>query len=118
MTFWLEMFVTGNCLSKSGCISVPVNALSECLKSWKLKFHAVDHIVSFSVQHFTQYIPLNFYELESCLGNPSIYVFDCSAAGMIVNAFCDVCAYFRPYWNFYSGIWITRPTLCDILVLL
>jgi regulator-associated protein of mTOR len=39
---------------------------------------------------FTQYIPLSVYELESWLGNPSIYVFDCSAAGMIVNAFCEV----------------------------
>lgn len=42
------------------------------------------------VQHFTQYIPLSVYELESWLGNPSIYVFDCSAAGMVVNAFCEV----------------------------
>ncbi|KAG0616749.1 hypothetical protein M758_5G139500 [Ceratodon purpureus] len=40
-------------------------------------------------KHFTQYIPLSVYELESCLGNPSIYVFDCSAAGMIVEAFCE-----------------------------
>ncbi|BBN00072.1 regulatory associated protein of mTOR [Marchantia polymorpha subsp. ruderalis] len=38
---------------------------------------------------YTQYIPLSVYELESWLGTPSIYVFDCSAAGMIVNAFCD-----------------------------
>jgi hypothetical protein len=42
------------------------------------------------LQNFTQYIPLSVYELESWLGNPSIYVFDCSAAGMIVNAFCEV----------------------------
>ncbi len=43
------------------------------------------------LQNFTQYIPLSVYELESWLGNPCIYVFDCSAAGMIVNAFCEVC---------------------------
>lgn len=38
---------------------------------------------------YTQYIPLSVYELESWLGTPSIYVFDCSAAGMIVNAFIE-----------------------------
>uniref|UniRef100_A0A0D6QVD8 Raptor N-terminal CASPase-like domain-containing protein n=1 Tax=Araucaria cunninghamii TaxID=56994 RepID=A0A0D6QVD8_ARACU len=38
---------------------------------------------------YTQYIPLSVYELESWLGSPSIYVFDCSAAGMIVNAFLE-----------------------------
>ncbi|XP_024397087.1 regulatory-associated protein of TOR 1 isoform X2 [Physcomitrium patens] len=43
---------------------------------------------------FTQYIPLSVYELESWLGNPSIYVLDCSAAGMIVKAFCE-----RPEWG-------------------
>lgn len=48
----------------------------------------------FFLQNFTQYIPLSVYELESWLGNPCIYVFDCSAAGMIVNAFCEVCSWF------------------------
>jgi hypothetical protein len=47
-------------------------------------------LICFCLQSFTQYIPLSVYELESWLGNPSIYVFDCSAAGMIVNAFCEV----------------------------
>ena len=41
-------------------------------------------------QTYTQYIPLSVYELESWLGTPSIYVFDCSSAGMILNAFCEV----------------------------
>ncbi|GAQ83620.1 HEAT repeat protein [Klebsormidium nitens] len=43
---------------------------------------------------YTQYIPLSVYELETWLQTPSIYVFDCSAAGMIVNAFCE-----RPEWG-------------------
>eukprot|EP00850_Spirogloea_muscicola_P012963 SM000086S23015 [mRNA] locus=s86:21057:31095:- [translate_table: standard] len=43
---------------------------------------------------YTQYIPLSVYELESWLGTPSIYVLDCSAAGTIVNAFCE-----RPEWG-------------------
>lgn len=46
---------------------------------------------------YTQYIPLSIYELESWLGTPSIYVFDCSSAGMIVNAFIE-----RQEWG--SGV--------------
>ncbi|KAK4483828.1 hypothetical protein RD792_011035 [Penstemon davidsonii] len=36
---------------------------------------------------YTQYIPLPIIDLDSWLQTPSIYVFDCSAAGLIVNAF-------------------------------
>ncbi|GFP83213.1 regulatory-associated protein of tor 1 [Phtheirospermum japonicum] len=36
---------------------------------------------------YTQYIPLPVNDLDSWLKTPSIYVFDCSAAGLIVNAF-------------------------------
>ncbi|KAL6520870.1 Regulatory-associated protein of TOR 1 [Orobanche gracilis] len=36
---------------------------------------------------YTQYIPLTVRDLDSWLKTPSIYVFDCSAAGFIVNAF-------------------------------
>eukprot|EP00268_Persea_americana_P021851 TRINITY_DN2174_c0_g1_i2.p1 TRINITY_DN2174_c0_g1~~TRINITY_DN2174_c0_g1_i2.p1 ORF type:complete len:661 (-),score=114.75 TRINITY_DN2174_c0_g1_i2:3073-5055(-) len=43
---------------------------------------------------YTQYIPLSVSELDSWLQTPSIYVFDCSAAGMIVNAFTE-----RQEWN-------------------
>ncbi|XP_011623063.1 regulatory-associated protein of TOR 2 isoform X1 [Amborella trichopoda] len=39
---------------------------------------------------YTQYIPLPIRELESWLKTPSIYVFDCSAAGMIVSAFTEL----------------------------
>lgn len=38
-------------------------------------------------QNYTQYIPLSLYELQSWIGVPSIFVFDCSAAGMIVHWF-------------------------------
>ncbi|GMP74989.1 hypothetical protein CsSME_00032225 [Camellia sinensis var. sinensis] len=38
----------------------------------------------------TQYIPLSVSHLDSWLKTPSIYVFDCSAAGMIVNALTEV----------------------------
>ncbi|GFS38539.1 regulatory-associated protein of TOR 1 [Actinidia rufa] len=39
---------------------------------------------------YTQYIPLLVSDLDSWLRTPSIYVFDCSAAGIIVNAFIEV----------------------------
>lgn len=42
------------------------------------------------VKSYTQYIPLPISDLDSWLKTPSIYVFDCSAAGMIVNAFIEV----------------------------
>lgn len=44
----------------------------------------------FFKQSYTQYIPLPISDLDSWLRTPSIYVFDCSAAGMIVNAFSEV----------------------------
>ncbi|XP_062167404.1 regulatory-associated protein of TOR 1 isoform X1 [Alnus glutinosa] len=39
---------------------------------------------------YTQYIPLPIRDLDSWLKTPSIYVFDCSAAGMIINAFNEL----------------------------
>ena len=41
-------------------------------------------------QSYTQYIPLPISDLDSWLKTPSIYVFDCSAARMILNAFVEV----------------------------
>lgn len=39
---------------------------------------------------YTQYIPLAISELDSWLKTPSIYVFDCSAAGLVVNSFIEL----------------------------
>ena len=36
---------------------------------------------------YTQYIPLSLYDLQSWMGSPSIFVYDCSNAGIIVNSF-------------------------------
>ncbi|XP_017782723.1 PREDICTED: regulatory-associated protein of mTOR isoform X2 [Nicrophorus vespilloides] len=36
---------------------------------------------------FTQYIPLSVYDLQTWMGAPSIYVYDCSNAGIIVDSF-------------------------------
>ena len=36
---------------------------------------------------YTQYIPMSVYDLQAWVGSPAIYVFDCSAAGLIINSF-------------------------------
>lgn len=36
---------------------------------------------------YTQYIPVSLHDLQSWLGSPCIYVFDCSAAGNIISNF-------------------------------
>ncbi|KAI9313911.1 raptor N-terminal caspase like domain-containing protein [Dichotomocladium elegans] len=38
-------------------------------------------------RNYTQYIPVSLYDLQGWLGSPVIYVWDCSSAGNIVNAF-------------------------------
>lgn len=44
--------------------------------------------VSFSfLQNYTQYIPLSIYDLQTWMGSPSIFVYDCSNAGLIVKSF-------------------------------
>ena len=35
-----------------------------------------------SPQNYTQYIPLSIYDLQAWMGSPSIYIYDCSHAGM------------------------------------
>ncbi|EFC42042.1 predicted protein [Naegleria gruberi] len=39
---------------------------------------------------FTQYIPLSLYDLYCWMDSPSIYVFDCSNAGIILNSFIQI----------------------------
>lgn len=36
---------------------------------------------------YTQYIPLSIYDLQTWVGTPAIYIFDCSVAGQIVVSF-------------------------------
>ena len=38
---------------------------------------------------YTQYIPLSIFDLQAWTGSPSIYVFDCSAAGAILAAYAQ-----------------------------
>ncbi|KAL8262293.1 hypothetical protein R6Q59_026342 [Mikania micrantha] len=68
-------------------------------KSERVLFHYNGHGVPkptangeiwFFNKSYTQYIPLPISDLDLWLKTPSIYVFDCSAAGMIVNAFIEL----------------------------
>lgn len=36
---------------------------------------------------YTQYIPLSVYDLQTWMGSPSIFVYDCNNAGLIVQSF-------------------------------
>lgn len=38
-------------------------------------------------RNYTQYIPISLYDLQSWLGAPSLFVYDCSDAGLIIENF-------------------------------
>eukprot|EP00039_Didymoeca_costata_P008263 m.109666 g.109666 ORF g.109666 m.109666 type:complete len:1325 (+) comp14009_c0_seq1:230-4204(+) len=38
-------------------------------------------------KNFTQYLPFSVYELQTWMGSPSIFVYDCNGAGSIVRCF-------------------------------
>ncbi|KAK4798865.1 hypothetical protein SAY86_024230 [Trapa natans] len=74
-------------------------ACRKCAKSERVLFHYNGHGVPKPTANgeiwvfnksYTQYIPLPISDLDSWLKTPSIYVFDCSAAGLIVNAFSEL----------------------------
>ncbi|GJD07908.1 Regulatory-associated protein of mTOR [Galdieria sulphuraria] len=41
-------------------------------------------------KNYTQYIPLSLYDLQTWLGVPSIYVFDCSSGGLALSCFLQL----------------------------
>jgi regulatory associated protein of mTOR len=76
---------------KKLCISLRRNAKEE-----RVLFHYNGHGVPRPTQNgeiwvfnrtYTQYIPLSIYDLQTWMSSPSIYVYDCSNAGVIVNSF-------------------------------
>lgn len=48
---------------------------------------------------YTQYIPLSIYDLQSWIGNPAIYIFDCSIAGQILSSFKQFFTPSRDKWG-------------------
>ncbi|XP_023246408.1 regulatory-associated protein of mTOR isoform X2 [Copidosoma floridanum] len=76
---------------KKLCISLRRNAKEE-----RVLFHYNGHGVPKPTSNgeiwvfnrtYTQYIPLSVYDLQTWMGAPSIYVYDCSNAGIIVDSF-------------------------------
>ena len=71
-------------------------SLRRAARSERVLFHYNGHGVPRPSQNgeiwvfndeYTQYIPVSVYDLQAWVDTPSIYVFDCSAAGRIVEAF-------------------------------
>jgi regulator-associated protein of mTOR len=57
-------------------------------------------------KEYSQYIPLSIRDIHSWIGSPSVYVFDCSAAGNIVDAFIRMSTDFTlspPYEFMFFG---------------
>lgn len=54
-------------------------------------------------KNYTQYIPLSIFDLQQWMGTPSIYVFDCSAAGQVGDAFLQYEAQIRDKQTRGSG---------------
>uniref|UniRef100_A0A2C9JG35 Raptor N-terminal CASPase-like domain-containing protein n=1 Tax=Biomphalaria glabrata TaxID=6526 RepID=A0A2C9JG35_BIOGL len=76
---------------KKLCVSLRRNAKEE-----RVLFHYIGHGVPKPTSNgeiwvfnksYTQYIPLSLYDLQIWMGSPSIYVFDCSNAGIIIDLF-------------------------------
>jgi regulator-associated protein of mTOR len=85
---YLDPFVED---TKKFCCSLRRNARDE-----RILFHYNGHGVPKPTssgeiwvfnKNFTQYIPISLYDLQSWLGAPSLFVYDCSDAGNIVSNF-------------------------------
>ncbi|CAL8124186.1 unnamed protein product [Orchesella dallaii] len=76
---------------KKLCVSLRRNAKEE-----RVLFHYNGHGVPCPTtngevwvfnRNYTQYIPLSVYDLQTWMGYPSIYVYDCNNAGVIIKSF-------------------------------
>ena len=82
-------------LTDRACLVACLSQL-HCLQNERVLFHYNGHGVPRPTvngeiwvfnKSYTQYIPMSIYDLQAWLGTPCIFVFDCSAAGLIVNSF-------------------------------
>ncbi len=71
-------------------------ALRRNAKDERVLFHYNGHGVPKPTQsgelwvfnkNYTQYIPVSIYDIQTWMGSPSIYVYDCSCAGHVLKAF-------------------------------
>lgn len=61
-------------------------------------------------QSYTQYIPLSIYELQTWMGAPSIYVYDCSNAAVIVKLFEQFAEQHEEEWrvsSMHMTVWLS-----------
>lgn len=47
------------------------------------------HVCSLS-QRYTQYIPLSLYDLQTWVGSPALFVWDCNCAGLVLQSFLAI----------------------------
>ncbi|XP_065066347.1 regulatory-associated protein of mTOR-like [Rhopilema esculentum] len=92
---------------KKLCTSLRRNAKEE-----RVLFHYNGHGVPRPTQNgeiwvfnksYTQYIPLSIYDLQTWMGSPSIYVYDCSNAGLILESFKQFAAQREKEYEHYLG---------------
>lgn len=86
---------------KKLCVSLRRNASANISKPERVLFHYNGHGVPKPTvngeiwvfnKSYTQYIPLSLYDLQNWMSSPSIYVYDCSNAGQIVESFNEFAA--------------------------
>lgn len=74
--------------------------MRRCAKEDRVVFHYNGHGVPRPTENgeiwvfnknYTQYIPLSIYDLQSWMGAPSVYVFDCHNAERIIRAYFQFC---------------------------
>jgi regulator-associated protein of mTOR len=58
---------------------------------------------------YTQYIPISMFEVQGWLGEPSIFVYDCSSAGHILNAVSKVATQKDPDAHHFHSQPRTQP---------
>ena len=67
----------------------------------------------FFLQSYTQYIPLSVYDLQTWMGSPSIFVYDCNNAGLIVKSFIQFAAQREQEQEVYKSRMNCHLTYCD-----
>lgn len=69
------------------CIFQCIRDKGSIISCHSLHVYNVHFLFCFLLQNYTQYIPLSIYDLQTWMGSPSIFVYDCSNAGLIVKSF-------------------------------
>uniref|UniRef100_A0A915CZ32 Raptor N-terminal CASPase-like domain-containing protein n=1 Tax=Ditylenchus dipsaci TaxID=166011 RepID=A0A915CZ32_9BILA len=74
------------------CVKKLCTSLRKNAKEERVLFHFNGHGVpkpteAGEIWVFNKYIPLSLYDLQSWMGMPSVYLWDCSSAGTVVNMF-------------------------------